>query len=536
MDKGAIGVVYCDLTEGALGLSSRLAHPFPGATSVLAATLSRLAQCKNVTHWELLCPPAQGDAVSRLAGEGWSVSSLRHAAPPWRERIRIGRKWSIDGWLGGVGRSCLWDEEFFPADFAAIAAERQARWIVQASASGPLVDPSLIDAIVQRALATTPAPPFMYGAIPPGLAAWALRTDFVAELAEKGVHPGYVHGYRASDPTIDLSEQLFAYKPPIEISRLPLRLLADHQEGYDRLVMLADANIGDALDTARRAALVAENGVPPLPQEIEIEITTRIEKEHRYRPTAHRPDMPVDVFAKIVRQYADATDLARVTLSGHGDPLRHPQWPAILRQARDANPFGLCVVTDALSLDDGAIENLLAAPPDILQVRLDADSRETFALIHGVDGFDQAIAAIERLLQSRDAAKQVRPLVVVSMVRAPETIGEMLPFYDRWTTRADGAFFSPTSERESDKSVLPVAPPRRAACRRLRSRLTLLSNGMFVTCDEDSAGEQVVGEWPAQTIANAWRGDAMTSIRSIHREGRWRELPRCADCRGWHRP
>lgn len=253
MSPNVLGIIVVDLSANGIGLPSLALETIAGRT-VLEWTLLRLRRCQNVPRWILSVPAKDVETVRSAVGPDWPIEPIEMAPPPWRERNRRGRKWSLDGWRGGVGRASLLDEECHPAEFARLARKHSAHWIVQARAEGPLVDPEYVDAMVERALTTDPPRPLVYGAIPPGLAAWPLRADFLEELAVKNLFPGFVLGYRSWEPTVDLTEQLFSYKPPLQVSRFSHRLLADHRSGFEFAASLgASIEQIDSLTVVQRA-------------------------------------------------------------------------------------------------------------------------------------------------------------------------------------------------------------------------------------------------------------------------------------------
>lgn len=529
-----LGAVWLDLERNGLGLPSRAAEPFAGGT-VLSSTLDRLARSRWVDQWVVVSPAGQVDRVRGLVPAAIPVRAAEFPDPPWLSTIRKGRKWSLGHWRGGLCRSSLLDEECRPADFARLAREHGAGWIVQARAEGPLVDPALIDSIVERALATSPPPPLVYPAIPPGLGAWALRSDFLEELAEKDLFPGYVLGYRAWEPTVDLTEQLFVPKPPLEISRLSRRLLCDHDAGM-RLVRAFEREARDvsALDVAKKIEADPIAFLPTAPEEIEIEATTRRGALDRTRPAVDRPDVKPQVLERWMDEYARASDAALVVLGGRGDPLEHPQWPELVDVARRSRAYGVCLVTDGLALTPEAVERL--ADVDVVSVRLDAMSARGYATLRGEDRFAEARAGLERLLEAR--RQRGSPLVAVSIRRAPQTLGEVAAFYDEWSTQADGAFLEPLPQSfaEGQPTLLPVEPAGREPCRRIFRRLLVQSDGVVALCSEDPRDVYPLGRWGESSLIELWRQGPLAGARSRHLERRWAEVGPCEHCREWHRP
>lgn len=450
--------------------------------------------------------------------------------------VRRGRKWSLGNWRGGLARSTVWDEESNPPELACIAQTNGALWVVQARAEAPFVDPELTDQLVARAMEWRPSPPVMYGSIPPGLAGWVFRADFLAELAEKEVWPGSITSYKAWEPTIDLTEQLFTFKVPIEIARTSARFLVDSTSAFTSLGPLADRL--DRLDA--RAACRWVNALEPLPApaELDIEITTRRRSEHRFYPAATRPDMPLERFRRILDECARANDILRVKLTGHGDPLEHPDLPQFLAALAQSGVYGSALLTDALALSPDRWPMLLASSLDVLQIALDGYDRQSFALVHRTDNFETASGQIDGFLEARRRGGQTHPLVVVSMARSRATESGLSDFYDTWSTKADGALITGRSDYAGQWPVddLPVLePPAREPCRRLARRLSVLADGNVVRCLEDFQGRSAMGHVDETPAIALWNGP-FRQLWQSHRQERWNELALCATCREWHRP
>jgi hypothetical protein len=533
-----LGVVIVDLKSNGLGLSSLTAEPF-GSTTVLGQTLSRISRCRSVDRWLLLVPDQQLPCVRALVGEEWPLEGMAAPPPRWQSFVRRARKWSLSGWRGGLARTSVLDEESAPREFTRLLAKYNAAWLVQVRAESPLVDPQLIDGLIDRTSRAQPTPAIGYGPIPPGLSGWLLRRDFVAELAEKELFPGYAVGYQPWNPTIELSEHPTAYRPPLAVSKIPCRLLVDNRHSLALARRFASNPQVNAVSICEALAANAQWLVPEAPAELEIEITTR--RSLGVGPAGiARPDLDPNVFDHLLRQYASATDISLVTIGGHGDPLESPCWPDLLTLADEAGVYGMAMVTDGLRLDEATVDRLLSSSLDVLHVRLGGNSPASYRAVFGEDRFHDVRVNLNRFLDRRRAMGQANPLLVVSMVRCRRTLSETLDFYDEWSERAEGALIVGRSDYAGqlplDDDVLSVEPPRRAACRRMMNRLVIHSDGTAVACGEDFGARQPLGRCPDQTLAELWTGPEATRMREAHWQGRWDDFPLCKTCHEWFRP
>jgi radical SAM protein with 4Fe4S-binding SPASM domain len=86
-----------------------------------------------------------------------------------------------------------------------------------------------------------------------------------------------------------------------------------------------------------------------------------------------------------------------------------------------------------------------------------------------------------------------------------------------------------------DVAVADMAPPRRRACGRLWSRLSILCDGRVVSCEQDVLGRQTLGTIGEMSLKQMWK-ERFGALRGCHRVGAWDRQPLCGTCREWHRP
>jgi hypothetical protein len=221
----------------------------------------------------------------------------------------------------------------------------------------------------------------------------------------------------------------------------------------------------------------------------------------------------------------EVDDLA-VTFGGLGDPLLHADWPA--PAAKRSGP--IAVETDLLC-DTHALRTL--ADVDVVKIRLNADTAETYRKLMGVDGFDQATANIRRLLEMMRQGAGPR-FIVPALVKCRDNVHETESFYDRWVSACGAALIEAPSTgagQVADPGVIDMAPPRRFACRQLIHRMTVHADGVVPRCDQDWLGREAAGNVNDEPIDVLWR--RLQDVRCAHEAGRYAGL--CAGCRAWHR-
>jgi hypothetical protein len=211
------------------------------------------------------------------------------------------------------------------------------------------------------------------------------------------------------------------------------------------------------------------------------------------RPRGERvPQRRVADLATLEPIAAEAAEFddALVVLGGHGDPLLHPQFPEIAAGLRAAGVCGLTVSSPLVELSDRVFESLFEQRIDILEVRLDAATAETYRQVHQRDGFDAVMANIEHVEAERRRRLSPQPIVVPSLTRCAATLPEMERFFDDWIRRTGWAVirgYNAYAGRLPQDELLPTEPLVRRPCARLDTRLMLLADGNVARCEQDVA-------------------------------------------------
>jgi hypothetical protein len=156
----------------------------------------------------------------------------------------------------------------------------------------------------------------------------------------------------------------------------------------------------------------------------------------------------------------------------------------------------------------------------------------------GVPCFAEAMENLKALLLARQQRGRGVPIVVPLFTKCRDNFHEMEAWYDRWLSTLGAAVIREPSTLAGMLPVLGVAdmsPPRRRSCERLRSRLTILSDGTVTTCEEDALGSQALGRVGADRLHDIW-GSRLAKVRDDHERGGWTDYCVCSGCNEWHRP
>lgn len=573
--------------QPAVNSTTRLfrAHP------VLAWTLQRLTRAQRLGTMTILCwedqldevrPIAQEEGAHVLAkGPRQSIGSV--------QAIATAQRWA-DGWRGGLLNTCDFDQGFHAPWVAEIAQKLDAAAVILVDPASALVDPQLIDALIARA-ARNHDLEMVFAPAAPGLAGLLLRPPMLQRLAASSVHAGKLLHYLPDAPAHDPCSGEGCLPIPTPVARSLHRFKLDSHRQITRISRATISLNGQLISNPAEelvARMSASEQLDDLPRHITLELTTRRNTnpifsllEHkgvtthlsaenkgvtthlsaasppaaapvreRKGVTTHlsatsppaapplRPDLPLALAESLFQQLAAAgADDVRLTLAGLGDPLLHPQLFDILNAAARHGLPAIHIETDLLGLPAQTIDRLAQSPIDILSVHLPAVTESTYRAIMGVDAFQQVLLNIRRFLQSHKQMSH-SSLLVPTFVKCRQNLAEMEPWYDQWLRTLGCAVITGPSDYGGlipNHSVADMSPPLRRPCARLNSRLTILSTGQVVSCEEDLLARQPIGTLDTQPLTDIWR-KAFAPLRADHAQGNWNQHPVCKTCRQWHRP
>jgi len=206
------------------------------------------------------------------------------------------------------------------------------------------------------------------------------------------------------------------------------------------------------------------------------------------------------------------------------------------------------LVTNGAFLTEENVARIAESGLDVVDVSLDALSREVYARVRvGLD-YDRVLAGVERLL----AAKLPATSVFVRLVKVRDNVHEVRTFARAWRKRGVPVFMYTANNRGGtvagfdDTQRIPDTqiPFRSRVGRRMVrawmghcpmpfSSAFILHDGSFILCAHDWARREILGNLRDSTIAELWNGERMREIRALVSERRYAEVPSCAGCSLW---
>ncbi len=443
-------------------------------------------------------------------------------ALPALDTITVARRWS-DGWRGGLLNTCEFDRGFHAPLLLDLLNQLggEAAFLVDPAAG--LVDPDLVDSVLDHAGANEEID-FFFTPAAPGLCGVMIRKSLVEKLAKNAAHPGSLLAYRPDLPQRDPISTPACAPVAANLARNVHRFTLDSDRQLDRIGQATAHLNGELIHTSAEQLLhLLDNAGPASTvREVVLELTTRrIAKPIYMPPLVEREDLAVVAAKKLLDELAGIDDL-RLVLAGAGDPILSPGFFEIAQYAI-ALKIAVAIETDLLGSDESTIDGLAKSGVDVISVHFPAVTAATYQAVMQTDGFKTCVANIQRLIEQSAPTT----LIVPAFTKLQANFAEMEPWYDHWLRVLGCAVIVGPSDFSAtipDLSAARMEPPRRRPCARLNSKITILSDGRVVSCEQDLRGKQTLGRIGQDSIASIWNGP-MGSLRSDHKLGNWQRHP-----------
>jgi radical SAM protein with 4Fe4S-binding SPASM domain len=540
-----------ELAAGVVAVASML-HELPHRSNsaarlfrgepVLAWMLRRISQCKRLSGAAILCWEDQLAQAAPIAAR-FNVQCRSFSARtrlPQMEAVWAARRWA-DGWRGGLLGACEFDRGFHASWMMQILSDLCGQSLLLIDPAAGLVDPTLLDELVDHASHYEEVD-FFFSPAAPGLSGILIRKSMLQRLAAGGLNPGALLAYRPDVAQRDPISTEACAPIPAPLARTIHRFTLDSDRQIARLTA-ATEHLNGELPAAPGQQLLQSMGRAPadsMPREVVLELTTRRNTKPIYSPLGYwkidRPDLSAEFSRKILAELASVDDI-RLVLAGVGDPLLHGEVFDLISRAAAAG-ISVALETDLVGVNPAVIDWLAESNLDIISVNFPAATARTYEAVMAIDAMKDVLENLRRLIEKSQARRNGTPLVVPTFVKTKTNLAEMERWYDHWLRILGSAVISGPSDFSKtipDVSAARMEPPLRKSCSRLAGRITILSDGTIVSCEQDVLGKQALGHISRQTISEVWN-KAMSPLREDHIRGNWAARPVCAACSDWHRP
>ena len=269
-----------------------------------------------------------------------------------------------------------------------------------------------------------------------------------------------------------------------------------------------------------------------------------------YKNVFPRGRMDDDLFEKVSAEIAAHPEVDTFIPMLQNEPFLDKHILEKVRRFKERTNHRVRVelVTNGAFLTEDTVARIRDSGLDVLDISLDAVSREVYERVRiGLD-YDAVTAGVERAI----AADLGGTSVFVRLVKIRDNAHEAEAFAERWRARGVSVFVYEahnragaleSQDRDWRLTATDLTPLQRAGRRVARawmghcpipfSSANILHNGDLLMCVHDWGRKEVLGNIRDSTIAELWNGPRMQEIRRLVHARRYAELPACAGCSLW---
>jgi sulfatase maturation enzyme AslB (radical SAM superfamily) len=245
------------------------------------------------------------------------------------------------------------------------------------------------------------------------------------------------------------------------------------------------------------------------------------------------PFMSMDIFKKVADEAAHYATLFRI--SSFGEPLMHPQFAEMIEYAKSAGNRNVSFNTNGSLLTRGVAERVLRAGVDVIEVSVDAFSKEKYEIVRRGLKFDVLMRNMHDLLDARE--KMCLPtIVMISIIDQPEIRDELQRAVDYWTPRVDRVlvrkYLSFSGIMDTKKEKEPYYR-KRLSCPYPWERMSVDIFGNIRLCIDDWLDKGIIGNIQQSTIHDLWVGEICQEWRKAHLAMDFSKVEKCRTCTDW---
>lgn len=289
----------------------------------------------------------------------------------------------------------------------------------------------------------------------------------------------------------------------------------------------------------KRFDIAAHELTPELPEKISIEINNSCNHKCFFCPnptmTRTRGVMEPELVYRIMRDAYD-NGIREISFYSTGEPFLNKDLPEYVGRAKEMGFDYVYLSTNGGRPVTDRLRAALDAGLDSLKFSVNAGDRETYALVHGHDDFDEVVDNIERCAEYRRTRNPDLRLFVSFVetelsrhtlpkleARVGHLVDEVIsyPFIVigtplRRRVEKDGTERPFVGYEDVDKRIPLNRRRTTLPCYQLWSYLNVTLEGYLSACCSDFNADLVVGNLRRQSLMEAWHSEEFQALRQRH--------------------
>ncbi len=254
-------------------------------------------------------------------------------------------------------------------------------------------------------------------------------------------------------------------------------------------------------------------------------------------------NLKIDHVVKVLDEIKDGKEQILLRFAGDGEPTVNKDLYKMIEKSKQLKNTIVNLTTNGILMDEEKIINLLNSKIDLIDISIDALTKETYRKVRVGGNFDKLMNNINFLL-NKVKLNKLSTKVMVSFVEQHENKNEVEGFKNFWKSKVDYVMVrslhsavESLSEQKNLESKLNNQSLKieRYPCPHLWKRLTIdfLGNIKFCAHEWNNNNDVILGNLKNTSIKSAWTGKIMQEARKSHIENNFKEGHICQKCTDW---
>lgn len=255
--------------------------------------------------------------------------------------------------------------------------------------------------------------------------------------------------------------------------------------------------------------------------------------------------MPLTLFRKVIDDIAEfPSRLKLMYITGYGEPLLHPEFPEMVRYAKEKNVSELvALVTNGSKLNPELNQALIDSGLDRVRISVEGISEEGYYEISGVRmDFEQFIANIKDLHERSIRAGRSCEIYLKTVDAAVETEEKQKKFYELFEGVCDRIFIDHVTpiwahwKEIYNRFDIPKIGSHNQEWQEVKVcphpfyNLFVTPDGIVYLCPSDWKRELAMGDVNRQSLVEIWNSEALKTFWMDMLSGQKDKYPVCREC------
>lgn len=266
--------------------------------------------------------------------------------------------------------------------------------------------------------------------------------------------------------------------------------------------------------------------VARFPDHVDIEICSECQLKcpmcFRHRLSIEEGCIDVDFYKQLIDEIAYYGSYS-IKLSWRGEPLLHPEAPALVAYAKEKGIREVAFLTNGERMTSDIALELVKAKTDWITISFDGLGK-TYEEIREPAKFEEAVERIKTLRQLRDKHGKGKPLIKVQTIWSAIK-DNPAAYRDLWEPIVDKILFIPDKDFYS-----PIKHDPDYICQYPWQRLTVTWRGTVPLCIGDTNESNLLGDATQESLYDIWHSEKMEEARRLQTECKRLDLKPCQDC------